>query len=127
MAPKKPVKIGLKKKNNTEVEQVEVQDVDTTIPPLSASCMESLEEIVGENEEVILYDDIVDVVPPDSLDLFEDEMERDQDPDWVDPKPVTKSILKINHNQAHLRLSQNLLVLLLHFEYLNQQKPDQRI
>ena len=94
MAPKKPVKIGLKKKNNTEEEQVEVQDVDTTIPPLSASCMESLEEIVGENEEVILYDDIVDVVPPDSLDLFEDEMDGDQDPDWVDPKPITKSILK---------------------------------
>jgi hypothetical protein len=56
--------------------------------------MESLEEIVGENEEVILYDDIVDVVPPDSLDLFEDEMDGDQDPDWVDPKPITKSILK---------------------------------
>ncbi len=77
MAPKKPVKIGLIKKKNTEVEQVEVADVDTTIPPLSASCMESLEEIVGINEEVILYDDIVDVVPPDSLDLFEDEKERE--------------------------------------------------
>ena len=79
MGPKRPVRIGLIKKSNKESDDFSdegdelmsqaVSVADETMPPLSESAMEELESLVST---------------PD--DIFADEIELDNDPDYV-PKP----------------------------------------
>ena len=79
MGPKKPVRIGLIKKSNKESDDFSdegdelmsqaVSVADETLPPLSESAMEELESLVST---------------PD--DIFADEIELDNDPDYV-PEP----------------------------------------
>jgi hypothetical protein len=78
MPPKEPIRIGLtknKSKNDVRGENVELPDspadLDKTVPPLSASVMNVLEDLVDSETE----------------DLFADEIERDNDPDYVQPEP----------------------------------------
>ena len=84
---KKPVTIGLTKKRSlADVEEEEEVDGDLETPILSESCMETLEDIVGEE---VLFEANVDVVQPQpaSIDLFEDDDDegREDDPDYVNP------------------------------------------
>ena len=86
MGPNKPVRIGLIKKSNKESDDFSdegdelmsqaVSVADETMPPLSESAMEELESRVST---------------PD--DIFADEIELDNDPDYVpdpdDPQPST--------------------------------------
>ena len=48
-----------------------IDEIDNTVPPLSNSVMEALEDIVQSHE---------------SEDLFGEELDRDQDPDYVQPQ-----------------------------------------
>ena len=74
MPPKDPIRIGLTKKRPAAASAVhddDLQDeIDNTIPPLSDSVMEALESLVPSDE---------------SQDLFGEELDRDQDPDYVQP------------------------------------------
>ena len=72
MPPKDPIRIGLtKKRPAAAVHDDDLQDeIDNTIPPLSDSVMEALESLVPSDE---------------SQDLFGEELDRDQDPDYVQP------------------------------------------
>ena len=92
MPPKEPIRIGLTKNKTKDdaarggenVDLPESPDLDKTMPPLSASVMNVLEDMVDENE---------------SEDLFADEIERDIDPDYIqpenEPRPSTsKSVHK---------------------------------
>ena len=91
---KKPVTIGLTKKR-TLADVEEEEDDDLVTPILSESCMETLEDIVGEE---VLFEANADVVQPGSIDLFQDEVDREDDPDYVNPLagPSHRSILKSN-------------------------------
>ena len=73
MPPKNPVRIGLIKQRPapTDDDLVDEFDNDNTVPPLSTSVMEALEEIVSEDA---------------SEDLFAEEIDRDRDPDYVQPQ-----------------------------------------
>ena len=72
MPPKDPIRIGLtKKRQAAAVHDDDLQDeIDNTIPPLSDSVMEASESLVPSDE---------------SQDLFGEELDRDQDPDYVQP------------------------------------------
>ena len=92
MPPKEPIRIGLTKNKTKDdaarggenVDLPQSPDLDQTMPPLSASVMNVLEDMVDDNE---------------SEDLFADEIERDIDPDYIqpenEPRPSTsKSVHK---------------------------------
>ena len=76
MPPKDPIQIGLTKKrpaaSASAVPDDDFEDeIDNTVPPLSDSVMEALENLVPSDE---------------SQDLFGEELDRDQDPDYVQPE-----------------------------------------
>ena len=83
MGPKRPVRIGLIKKSNQEHDDFSdegdelisqaVSVADKTMPPLSTSAMEELETLVSVSD-----------TSPD--DIFADDIDLDNDPDYV-PEP----------------------------------------
>ena len=71
MPPKDPIQIGLTKKRPAVPDDDLEDEIDNTVPPLSDSVMEALESLVPSDE---------------SQDFFGEELDRDQDPDYVQPE-----------------------------------------
>ena len=103
MDPNKPVRIGLIKKKKSREEEdfsdegdelmsqalsvADSKELDETQPPLTNSTMKVLEGLVdleNEEEEVTVLEKSTDSIN----DLFADDIERDQDPDYVQPAEV---------------------------------------
>ena len=99
----KPVRIGLKKKQSREEREeadfsdegdelmsqalsvADPKEHDETVQPLTNSTMKVLEGLVElEEEEITVLERSTD----SSDDIFEDDIERDRDPDYVQPAEV---------------------------------------
>ena len=102
----KPVRIGLIKKKQSREEREEAdfsdegdelmsqalsvadpKEQDETVQPLTNSTMKVLESLVElelEEEEITVLERSTD----SSEDIFEDDIERDRDPDYVQPLEV---------------------------------------
>ena len=75
--PPKPVRIGLTKRRREED-----SDDESVVAPLSVSLMNALEDIVTVN-----VDPNEEEIFEESEDLFADDIDRDRDPDYVQPEP----------------------------------------
>ena len=74
--PPKPVRIGLTKRRREED-----SDDESVVAPLSVSLMNALEDIVSVNVDPNEEDNF-----EESEDLFADDIDRDRDPDYVQPE-----------------------------------------